>query len=85
MKPILLINIIFSFYYNRGGGGGGGSYFPFDYTMCKFITDLFFTNVGLVLAVCLSAKQIIHFRNDTEKKIFELLCSFLGFLFVSYT
>ena len=22
----------------------GVSYFPFDYTMCKFITDLFFTN-----------------------------------------
>ena len=51
--------------------------------MCKFTTDLFFTN--LVLAVCLRAKQIIHFRNDTEKKIFELLCSFLGFFFVSYT
>ena len=26
----------------------GVSYFPFDYAMCKFITDLFFTNVGLV-------------------------------------
>ena len=63
----------------------GVSYFPFDYTMCKFITDLFFTNVGLVLTVCLRAKQMIYFRNDTEKKIFELLCSFLGFLFVSYT
>ena len=63
----------------------GVSYFPFDYTMCKFIIDLFFTNVGLVLTVCLRAKQIIHFRNDTEKKMFELLCSFLGFLFVSYT
>ena len=25
----------------------GVSCFPFDYTMCKFITDLFFTNVGL--------------------------------------
>ena len=35
--------------------------------MCKFITDLFFTNVGLVLTVCLRAKQIIHFRNDTER------------------
>ena len=63
---------------------GGGKYFPFDYTMCKFITDLFFTNVGLVLTVFLRAKQIIHFRNDTEKKMFESLCSFLGFLFVSY-
>ena len=62
----------------------GVSYFPFDYTMCKFITDLFFTNVGLVLTVCLQAKQIIHFRNNTEKKMFELLCSLLGFLFVSY-
>ena len=31
----------------------GVSYFPFDYTMCKFITDLFFTNVSLVLTVCL--------------------------------
>ena len=45
--------------------------------MCKFITNLFFMNVGLVLTVCLRAKQIIHFRNDTEKKMFELLCSFL--------
>ena len=27
----------------------------------------------------------VHFKNDTEKKMFELLCSFLGFLFVSYT
>ena len=63
----------------------GVSYFPFDYTMCKFITDFFFTDVGLVLTVCLRAKQIIHFRNDTEKKMLELLCSFLGFLFVSYT
>ena len=26
----------------------GVSYFPFDRAMCKFITDLFFTNVGLV-------------------------------------
>ena len=26
----------------------GLSYFPFDRPMCKFITDLFFTNVGLV-------------------------------------
>ena len=42
--------------------------------MCKFITDLFFTNVGLVLTVYLRAKQIIHFANDTE--MFELLCSF---------
>ena len=25
----------------------GVSYFPFDYIMCKFITDLSFTNVGL--------------------------------------
>ena len=63
----------------------GLSYFPFDYTMCEYITDLFFTNVGLVLTVCLRVKQMIHYRNDTEKKIFELLCSFLGFLFVSYT
>ena len=52
--------------------------------MCKFIADLFFANVGLVLTVCLRKKQMIHFRNDTEKKIFEL-CSFLGFLFVSFT
>ena len=63
----------------------GVSYFPFDCAMCKFITDLFFTNVGLVLTVYLRAKQIIHFRNDTEKEMFELLCSFLGLLFVSYT
>ena len=42
------------------------SFFPFDYTMCKFITDLFFTNIGLVLTICSRAKQIIHFRNDTE-------------------
>ena len=40
----------------------GVSYFPFDYTMGKFITDVFFTNVGLVLTVCLRAKQIIHSR-----------------------
>ena len=46
--------------------------------MCKFITDLFFTNVGLVLTVCLRAKQIIYFRNDTKKKMFELLCFFSG-------
>ena len=26
----------------------GVSYFPFDCAMCKFITDLFFTNLGLV-------------------------------------
>ena len=38
-----------------------------------------------MLTVCLRTKQMIHFRNDTEKKIFELLYSFLGFLFVSYT
>ena len=47
----------------------------FDYTMCKFITDFFFTDVGLVLTVRLRAKEMIHFRNDTEKKMFEL-CSF---------
>ena len=46
----------------------GVSFFPFDYTMCKFITDLFFTIVGLVLTIYLRAKQIIYFRNDTEKK-----------------
>ena len=63
----------------------GVSCFPFDYTRCKFITDLFFTNVGLVLTVCLRAKQIIHIRNDTEKKMFELLCSLPGLLFASYT
>ena len=44
------------------------------------MTDLFFTNVGLILTVYLRAKQIIHFRNDTEKKMFELLCYFLGLL-----
>ena len=27
------------------------SYFPLDNTMCKFITDVFLTNVGLVLAI----------------------------------
>ena len=32
-----------------------------------------FTNVGLVLTVCLGVKQIINFRNDTEKQMFELL------------
>ena len=63
----------------------GTNYFPFDYTVCKFVTDLFFTNVGLMLTVCLQAKQTIHFRNDTEKKMFELLCSPPGLLFVSYT
>ena len=62
----------------------GVSYFPFDYAMYKFITDLFLTIVGLVLTVCLQAKQIIHIRNDTEKKTFELLCSLPGLLFVSY-
>ena len=52
----------------------GVSYFPFDCTMCKLITDLFFTNVGPVLTICFRAKEIIHFRNDTEKKImFKLL------------
>ena len=61
------------------------SYLPFDCAMCKFITDLFFTNVGLVSTVYLRSKQIIHFRNDREKEIFELFCSFLGLLFVSYT
>ena len=50
-----------------------------------FMTDLSITNVGLVLTVCLLAKEIIHFTNDTEKKIFGLLCSFLEFLLVSYT
>ena len=44
--------------------------------MCNFMTDLFFTNVGLVSTVCLRAKQIIHFRNDTEKKMFELFMCF---------
>ena len=34
----------------------GTNYFPFDYTVCKFVTDLFFTNVGLMLTVCLQAK-----------------------------
>ena len=41
-------------------------FFPFDYTMCKFITDSFFTIVDLMLSVCLRVKQIIHFRNVTE-------------------
>ena len=36
------------------------------------MTDLSFTNVGLVLTVCILAKHVIHFRNDTEKKIFGL-------------
>ena len=63
----------------------GVSYLSFDCAMCKFITALFFTNVGLVLTVYLRAKQIIHFRNDTVKEMFELLCSFLGLLFVFYT
>ena len=63
----------------------GVSYFLFDCAMCKFITDLFFMNVGLMLTVYLRTKQIIHFRNDKEKEMFELLCSFLGLLFVSYT
>ena len=64
----------------------GVSYFSFNFTICKFITDLFFfTNLVPALTVCLRAKQIIHFRNDTEMKIFELLCAFLGFLFVSHT
>ena len=62
----------------------GISYFPFDYTVCKFITDLFSTNVGLMLTVCLRAKQTIHFRNGTEKKMSELLCSLPGLLFISY-
>ena len=63
----------------------GVSYSLFDCAMCKFINDLFFTSVGLVLNIYLRAKQIIHFKNDTEKEMFELLCSFLGLLFVSYT
>ena len=46
----------------------GVSYFPFDYTVCKFITDLFFTNVGLVLTICLRAKQTIHFRMTQKRK-----------------
>ena len=62
----------------------GVSYFPFDYTMCR-ITDLFFTIVRLVLTVYSPAKQIIHFRNNTKRKILELLCSLPGLLFVSYT
>ena len=41
--------------------------------MCKFITDLFFTNVGLVLTVCLRAERIWHFRNDTEKKCLNFI------------
>ena len=36
-------------------------------------------NVGLVLIVCLEVKQIINFRNDTGKKVFELLSTFLRF------
>ena len=40
----------------------GVSYFPFDYTMCKFITDLFFTNVGLVLTVCLPSEADNSFQ-----------------------
>ena len=47
----------------------GVSYFPFDYTMCKFITDLFFTNVGLVLTVCLRAKQMIHLGMTQKKSL----------------
>ena len=49
----------------------GVSYFPFDCAMCKFITDLFFTNVGPVFDLLFTSKQIIHFRNDTEKEMFE--------------
>ena len=41
--------------------------------MCKFITDLFLTNVGLVLTVCLRAKRTRHFRNDTEKKCLNFM------------
>ena len=28
-----------------------------------------FTNVGLAITVCLRAKQIIYFKNDTEKNV----------------
>ena len=45
------------------------SYFAFDYTMCKFITDICFANVGLVLTVCLRGKQIIHFRNVRKENV----------------
>ena len=38
------------------------------------MTDLFFTNVGLVLTVCLRAKQIIHFRNNIKRKCLNYLC-----------
>ena len=62
----------------------GVSYFPFDYTMCKFITDFFF--YGCRPGVNERRREFISgIRNDTEKKMFELLCSFLGSLFVSYT
>ena len=47
----------------------GVSCFPFDYTICNFIINLFFVSVGLVLTVCLlisRAKQMIYFRNDME-------------------
>ena len=51
----------------------------------RFDLERYLLNVGQVLTVCLRAKQIIHFRNDTEKKMFELSCTFLRFLFIFYT
>ena len=50
------------------GDNQGVSCFLFNYTICTFII-YFFTNVGLVSAVCLlisRAKQMIRFRNDTK-------------------
>ena len=38
------------------------SYFPFDCAMCKFITDLFFTNVGLVFDRLFTSKTDNSFQ-----------------------
>ena len=46
----------------------GVSYFPFDYTMCKFITDLFFTNVGLVLTGLFTSEADYSFQELHRKE-----------------
>ena len=40
----------------------GVSYFPFNCAMCKFITDLFFTNVGLVFDRLLTSETDNSFQ-----------------------
>ena len=40
----------------------GVSYFPFDCAMCNFITDLFFTNVGLLFDGLLTSEKDNSFQ-----------------------